>query len=72
MLNHYRLAQSVLAWLKGCLCPCKYIFLQELGAVIIRLSNLHGGPGKALGWLFFLIFLMTLFSSEFISDPNMS
>lgn len=25
MLNHYMLAQSVLAWLKACWCPCKYI-----------------------------------------------
>lgn len=25
MLNHYMLAQSVLAWLKACWCPSKYI-----------------------------------------------
>lgn len=43
-LNHYMLAQSILAWLKACHRPHKYIFarvefLQELGAVILRLSN---------------------------------
>lgn len=26
MLNHYMLAQSILAWLKRCHCPCKCIF----------------------------------------------
>lgn len=78
MLNHYMLAQSILAWLKGCRCPCKYIFarvefLQELGAVILRLSNTLWTWESSGVWSASVPFdpLMLLLSYELISNLNL-